>query len=276
MLRSRLASLLRFAAFTAALATPLSAQARPPVPGQPYQYWDVLEADGAARKIYFRNDLDVPITITEVTITRCENTRQLCGTYPAKLLVEPGKTVLAFRVERDDRKLGWSWAYSFRTTGTAKPSTPPPSAPPQAMTPTGPITIQTVPVDSLVPIVAATEENGACGKITVPNLPEGHRAFVMLFGPAKQQPARMVMVRVDDNNAPYDYRDQRSEIGDNLADPYRSIVTIDFLRQTAILQNSGHGEAPAVFRANGLAIKTATSLGNPIAVVARMVKECGK
>lgn len=274
MLRSRLVPLVLFAAFAAALATTLSAQARPAVPGQPYQYWDVVEADGAARKIYFRNDLEVPITITEVTITRCENTRQLCGTYPAKLVVDPGKTVLAFRVERDDRKLGWSWAYSFRTTGTGKPSTPPPTAPPQAMTPTGPITVQTVPVDSLVPIVAATEENGACGKITVPNLPEGHRAFVMLFGPAKQQPVRMVMVRVDDNNAPYDYRDQRTEGGDNLADPYRSIITIDFLRQTAIVQNSGHGQPPAVFRANGLAIKSAASLGNPIAVVARMVKEC--
>ncbi len=276
MPRYRVALLAVLAAISTMSPDPLTAQARPPVPGQPYQYWDVLEADGAARKIYFRNDLEVPITITEVTITRCENTRQVCGTYPAKLVVDPGKTVLAFRVERDDRKLGWSWAYSFRTTGTGKPSTPPPSAPPQAMTPTGPITVQSVPVDSLAPIEAATEENASCGKITVPNLPEGHRAFVMLFGPARQQPVRMVMVRVDDNNAPYDYRDQRTESGDNLADPYRSIITIDFLRQSAIVQNSGHGEPPAVFRANGLAIKTATSLGNPIAVVARMVKECTK
>lgn len=276
MLRYRVAALAVLAACSTIPANPLAAQSRPPVPGQPYQYWDVLEADGAARKIYFRNDLEYAITITEVTISRCENTLQVCGTYPAKLLVDPGKTVMAFRVERDDRKLGWSWAYSFRTSATGKPSAPPPSEAPRAMTPTGPIIVKAVPVDSLVPIVPATEENGACGKITVPNLPEGHRAFVMLFGPAKQQPVRMVMVRVDDNNAPYDYRDQRSELGDNLADPYRSIVTIDFLRQSAIVQNSGHGEPPTVFRATGLAIKTAASLGNPAAVVARIVKECGK
>lgn len=276
MLRSRAASLAVLAALSTLTATSLSAQVRPPVAGQPYQYWDVLEADGAARKIYFRNDLEYQVTITEVTISRCENTLQRCGTYPAKLVVEPGKTVMAFRVERDDRKLGWSWAYSFRTSPTGRPSTPPPSAPPQAMTPSGPIMVQTVAVDSLVPIVAATAENGACGKITVPNLPEGHRAFVLLFGPAKQQPVRMVMARVDDNNVPYDYRDQRSEPGDNLADPYRSMISIDFLRQTAIVQNSGHGEPPTVFRATGLAIKTAASLDNPSALVARMVKECGR
>ncbi|MBK6496219.1 MAG: hypothetical protein IPG05_14155 [Gemmatimonadetes bacterium] len=209
MLRYRVAALAVLAACWTMTANPLAAQSRPPVPGQPYQYWDVLEADGAARKIYFRNDLEYAITITEVTISRCENTLQVCGTYPAKLLVDPGKTVMAFRVERDDRKLGWSWAYSFRTSATGKPSAPPPSEAPRAMTPTGPIMVKAVPVDSLVPIVAATEENASCGKITVPNLPEGHRAFVMLFGPAKQQPVRMVMVRVDDNNAPYDYRDQR-------------------------------------------------------------------
>lgn len=276
MLRSRVASLAVLVACSTLSVHPLAAQSRPPVPGQPYQYWDVLEADGAARKIYIRNDQETPITVTEVTISRCENTRQVCGTYPAKLVVDPGKTVMAFRVERDDRKLGWSYSFSFRTAGTGKPSTPPPSEPPRAMTPTGPIVVQVVPVDSLVPIVPATEENGACGKITVPNLPEGHRAFVLLFGPAKQQPVRMVMARVDDNNVPYDYRDQRTEAGDNLADPYRSMVSVDFLRQTAIVQNSGHGEQPTVFRATGLAIKTAASLDNPSALVARMVKECGK
>jgi|CXWL01.1.fsa_nt_gi hypothetical protein len=276
MLRYRVAFLAVLAAYSTPTAQPLAAQSRPPVPGQPYQYWDVLEADGAARKIYFRNDLEMPVTITEVTISRCENTRQVCGTYPAKLVVDPGKTVMAFRVERFDKKLGWSYSYAFRTSGANRPSTPPPSEPPRAMTPTGPITVQTLPVDSLVPLVAATEENGSCGKITVPNLPEGHRAFVMVFGPTKQPTARIAMVRVDDNNAPYDYRDTRTEIGDNLADPYRSIVTIDFVRQSVMVQNTGHGELPTVFRATGLAIKTAASLGNPAALVARMVKECGK
>jgi hypothetical protein len=276
MLRSRVAFLAVLAACSTMVANPLAAQSRPPVPGQPYQYWDVLEADGGARKIYFRNDQETPITITEVMISRCENTRQVCGTYPAKLVVDPGKTVVAFRVERYDNKLGWSYAYNFRTSGAGRPSAPPPNAPPRAMTPTGSIVVQTLPVDSLVPLVVATEENGSCGKITVPNLPEGHRAFVMVFGTASQPTARMVMVRVDDNNAPYDYRDQRTELGDNLADPYRSIIAIDFLRQTVTLQNGGHGEPPTLVRATGLAIKSAASLGNPLALVGRMVTECGK
>ena len=56
MLRSRVAFLAVLAACSTMVANPLAAQSRPPVPGQPYQYWDVLEADGGARKIYFRND----------------------------------------------------------------------------------------------------------------------------------------------------------------------------------------------------------------------------
>jgi hypothetical protein len=44
----------------------------------------------------------------------------------------------------------------------------------------------------------------------------------------------------------------------------------------ATLQNSGHGEPPGVFRATGLGIKTAASLGNPMAMVAKIVQECGK
>ncbi|MDX2260109.1 MAG: hypothetical protein SFU84_00250 [Gemmatimonadales bacterium] len=207
MIRSRVASLALLAASYLVVASPISAQVRAPVPGQPYQYWDVLEADGGARKIYFRNDQETPITITEVVIARCENTRQLCGTYPSKLVVEPGKTVVAFRIERFDAKLGWSYGYSFRTSGAGRPSGPPPGAPPQAMAPSGAIQVKTVPVDSLVPLVAATEENASCGKISVPSLPEGHKALLMVFGTATQPTARMVMVRIDDNNAPYDYRD---------------------------------------------------------------------
>jgi hypothetical protein len=276
MLRFPLAALFVLAVLPAIGTSRAAAQVRPPVAGQPYQYWDVLEADGGARKVYFRNDLETPITITEVVISRCENTRQLCGTYPSKLVVAPGKTVVAFRVERFDVKLGWSYAYSFRTSGATRPVTPPPGTIPQAAMPPGAIQLKSVPADSLLPVVLATEENSSCGKITVPNLPEGHQALLMVFGTARQPTARMVMLRIDDNKAPYDYRDQRLEIGEDIADPYRSIITIDFLRQMATLQNSGHGEPPGVFRATGLGIKTAASLGNPMAMVAKIVQECGK
>ena len=258
-----------------AAVRPAVAQARPPVPGQPYQYWDVLEADAGARKVYFRNDLTTPITITEVAIQRCENTRQLCGTYPSKLVVDPGKTVMAFRVERLDSKLGWNYSYSFRTSGAERVSGPPPGSLPPGVMPPGAIMVKTVTIDSLVPVVPALIENASCGSITVPDLPQGHKALVMLFGPANQPTARVVMVRLDASGAPYDYRDTRHEPVDNVAYPHQSVITIDFLRQTVILQNSGRGEPMAVFRASGAGVTTAESLGNPSETVKRISKACG-
>ena len=52
-------------------------------------------------------------------------------------------------------------------------------------------------------------------------------------------------------------------------------ITIDFLRQTVMLQNSGRGEPMAVFRASGAGVTTAESLGNPSETVKRISKACG-
>ncbi|MGH7524113.1 MAG: hypothetical protein ACREK8_07400 [Gemmatimonadales bacterium] len=249
---------------------PVAGQARPPVPGQPYQYWDVLEADGGARKVYFRNDSPTPLTITELDVQRCENTRQQCGSYPANLVVQPGKTVVAFKIERYDNKLGWSFAYTFRTRGQTQ--TVMPSSPPGVGMAA---TVQTVPVDSLAPAVAAWTENGSCGIARVPNLPEGHRALMMVFGTPSQPTARMVMVRLDANGSPYDYMDMRREVSDSGPDPRRSQITLDLVRQTAMVQNSGGGQPAALLRASGANLLTAASLGMPGETIARMVKECG-
>ena len=269
-------TLTRVVGFTALLilpivaAAPAAGQVRPPVAGQPYQYWDVLQADGGERKVYFRNDSPNPITITEVVVQRCENTRQQCGTYPANLVVQPGKTVVAFKIERYDDKLGWSFAYTFRTGGQTQMVVRP--TPPGAGMVT---TVQTVPVDSLAPAVAAWTENGSCGTATIPNLPAGHKALMMVFGTATQPTARMVMVRIDANGSAYDFMDVRREVSDSGPDPRRSQIMLDLVRQTATVQNSGGGQPLTVFRASGPNLLTAASLGVPGETIARMVKECG-
>jgi hypothetical protein len=256
----------------------LAGQAPKPAPGIPFQQWDVLEADGAARKVYFRNDTTIPITITQLVIQRCENTRQTCGNYPANVVVAPGKTVVAFRVEQLDRKLGWSFGFTFRTHiegGVTMSSGPPPGAMMQGPNGGPPIRLQAVAIDSLVPDVAAFTEGGACGKAIVPDLPPGHRALLMVFGTATQPAARRVMVRLDASGSPYDFLDIRRNPDDRSADPRQTQITLDLVRQTAMLRNSG-GAAPAtMFRATGATLLTAASLGKPGEVVARMVKECG-
>lgn len=263
------------ATFGGAAAT---AQAPKPVPGAPYQYWDVLEADGGARKVYFRNDTTTPITITQVVILRCDNTRQLCGTYPANLVVAPGKTVVAFRAERLNRTVGWYFAYSFRTRGEPQVVTAT-GIPPGAIIRTpdgGPAAVlQTVAIDALVPDVAASTEGATCGKLTVPDLPAGHRALLMVFGTASQPTARRVMVRLDANGSAYDYNDTRRDPDDASADPRQTNITLDLVRQTAMVRNSGGGQPATFFRATGPTLLTAASLGKLGETIARMVQECG-
>ena len=253
-------------------------QAPKPVAGIPYQFWDVLEADGGARKVYFRNDADVPITITQVVIQKCENTRQVCGTYPSNAVVAPGKTVMAFRTERLDRLKGWSSAYSFRTdfqrTGTVT-SGPPPGA--MMASPGGgpPVKLQSIAIDSIVPDVPAFSDGGSCGRVMVPDLPPGHRALLMVFGTATQPAARRVMVRLDASGTAYDFLDTRRNPDDSGPDSRQTQITLDLVRQTAMVRNSG-GTAPMTyFRAVGPTLLTAVSLGKPGDVIARMVKECG-
>lgn len=255
-----------------------AAQAPKPVPGMPYQFWDVLEADGGARKVYFRNDGSIPITITEVVIQRCENTRQLCGSYPANLVVAPGKTVMAFKSEQYDRKLGWSFAYTFRTRfeGTTVVSSGPPAGAMIRGPDGGPAAmVQTVPIDSLAPAVAAWTAGASCGNVTVPDLPAGHRAFLMVFGTASQPTARRVMVRIDANGAPYEFSDIRRDPGDTDANPRQSQIDLDLVRQVAIVRNSGGGQPAAFFRASGPTLLSAPSLGMAGETIARMIKECG-
>jgi len=254
-----------------------SAQAPKPVPGQPFQYWDVEDIDGGARRVYFRNDSPAPITITQLVITRCDNTLQNCGTFPANLVVAPGKTVMAFKVERLDKKLGWRFGYSFRTAGQPAVA---PVPPPQSLTMGGPgggapMTLKNTALDSLVPSVTAFTGGASCGKVRVPDLPPGHRVLFMVFGTAEQPTARRVMVRLDTNGSPYDVLDIRQDPADTTSTARRTQITIDLVRQSVIVMNSGGGQPATAFRATGTTLLTATSLGMPGETIARMVKECG-
>jgi hypothetical protein len=275
-LRRRTASIAL--AFAPLIGVAAHAQVPKPVAGMPYQYWDVLEADGGARKVYFRNDSPSPMIITQVVIQRCENTRQLCGSYPANLVVAPGKTAVAFRIERLDAKLAWSYSYSFRTHSDAPPPPVTTGIPPGAVIrgPDGSTSVmQSVPIDSLAPDVAGWSDGATCGSVTVPDLPAGHKALLMIFGTAAQPAARQVMVRLDANGSAYDYSDIRRDPGDVSASPRRTQITIDLVRQVAMVRNSGGTTPTSFFRATGPTLLTARSLGVPGDVIAKIVKECG-
>lgn len=257
-------------------AVAVSAQAPKPVPGRPYQFWDVEDIDGGARRVYFRNDSPAPITITQLVITRCDNTLQNCGTFPAGLVVAPGKTVLAFKVERLDKKLAWSFGYSFRTAGQPSAmASPPPGFTVRGPSGGSPMSLNNTTPDSLSPSVAAFTEGASCGKVQVPDLPPGHRVLFMIFGTAVQPTSRRVMVRLDANGSPYEFVDIRQDPDDTTSTARRTQITIDLVRQSVIMLNSGNGQPTTAFRATGTALLTAASLGMPGETIAKMVKECG-
>lgn len=248
----------------------VAAQGPAPVAGRPYQFWDVLEADGGARKVYFRNDAAFPITITQVVIEICENTRQLCGTYPSNLLVPVGKTVVAFKIERLDRKLSWRFNYTFRT----HIESPNPGG--FAVGPDGARTsVQIVPLDSLVPGVPAVATNGMCGKIDIPGLPAGHKSLLMVFGTPSETTARQVMVRYNGSGIAYEYSDTRRQLGGVGADALMTSISIDPVRESVLLRNSGGGQPQAFFRATAATVMTSAVLGQAGEMAARIWKECG-
>jgi hypothetical protein len=250
--------------------------------GPPFTTWEQQEADSGGRTVYVRNNTKQPITIEAVIINRCENIRQTCGEHPANLLVPPGKTVVAFRIERFNKREGWSWSYTLR------PKRDPVSmvvGPAQTVTMTAPAgtmvdpngsrsTVLSISVDSFHAVVPAFTSGAACGNIRVPDLPEGHKALLMIFGTPDRPVARRVMVRYDANGNAYDFNDTRR---DPVTDSAETSISLDLVRQTGFLRNSpGGGRPPEWFRVTGARLVHAESLGWPDSMSARVLRECGK
>jgi hypothetical protein len=241
-------------------------------PDVPLSTWDVMEADSGGRAVYVRNNTKQPITIEAVVITRCENIRQNCGEHPANLVVPPGKSMIAFRIERLDRHQGWNWSYNFRTK--REPMAVTPVSPGLVIGPDGSRnTVLSISVDSFHAAVPAFTSGAACGNVRVPDLPEGHKALLMIFGTAERPVARRVMVRYDANGNAYDYADVRR---DPVTDSAETSITLDLVRQTGFLRNTVGGGTPEWFRVTGGTLVHAESLGRPDSMSARVLRECGK
>ena len=200
----------------------------------PLSTWDVLEADSGGRTIWVKNNTQRPITIEAIVIVRCDNIRQNCGEHPANLVVPPGKSVAAFRIQRIDRRLGWSFQYSFRTKREPLPVG---AMPPGVVV--GPdggrSALISISVDSFHAAVAPFTTGASCGTMRIPDLPAGHKALIMVFGTPANPAARRVMARFDANGNAYDYSDTRN---DPAVEGAQTSITLDLLRQTGMLRNT--------------------------------------
>ena len=83
------------------------------------------------------------------------------------------------------------------------------------------------------------------------------------------------MVRVDGTGSAYEFTDIRQDPNDTSANPRQAQITLDLVRQSAMLRNSGGGQPNAFFRATGQTLLTAVSLDKPGETIARIVRECG-
>ena len=274
------------AAFTVTCAA-CGANANPgpaATPGVPIRTWSVLAADSAERSIYFRNDDTRTITIDHLMLDRCENIRQRCGDYPANLVIEPGKTVLGLKVQRFDRKLAWNYSFQFhsRSAPVLMGTTSMVGGGSQVIRTTAPIggsmgPLKVIDVAEFKAAVPPLATGASCGVVRVPDLPEGHQALALMFVAVRgQRPARMVMVRYDANGSAYDYSDNREEVVDGAADGRRTTVSLDLVRQTGMLRNSGGGSPDEWFRVTGPGLPTAENLGRPADLITRAWKECRK
>lgn len=130
-------------------------------------------------------------------------------------------------------------------------------------------------MDSLAPSIAALTEGGRCGKVTGNDLPPGHRALLMAFGPAGQRPSHQVLVLLDGNSSAYNFTHTRQDPADSTTRPRRTQIRLDVVWRSVILTNSGGTEASAALHAVGPTLLTAESINKPGETIARMVKECG-
>jgi hypothetical protein len=245
-----------------------------PPPGsasEPLSTWDVVEADTGSRMIYARNNTSQPITIESITITRCENLRQNCGDHPAHLVVPPGKSLPVFHVDRLSSRLAWSWGYRIHTA--PRPVTM--STGPTRTVVTGPTgaqtTAQPIAVDSFRAAVPPITTDASCGHITVPDLPEGHRALLMVFGTPSQPAARRIIVRYDANGNAYDYNETRTGPPE---DGTATWITIDLVRQRGLVRNARAGGTSEWYTVTGGTLTTAQSLDRPAEMIARIKREC--
>ena len=257
---------------SALLAVGASAARAQNNPVVPLSSWDVMEADSGGRAVWVRNNTKAPITIEAVVITRCENIRQNCGEHPANLVVPPGKTMVAFRIQRLSRREGWSWGYTIKTRHEAM--TPQAASPGMVIGLNGPIgSLLGISVDSFVAAVPPFVTNASCGMVRLSDLPEGHQALIMIFGTPERPAARRVLVRVDANGNAYDYLDSRR---DPVNDSAQTSIQLDLVRQTGMLQNITSGGQAQFYRVTGAKLVSAETLGRPDSMIARVVRECRK
>ena len=74
---------------------------------------EVRQADPPTHLIFIENRSTVPVRVFSLSLTSCENIKQLCGPKRANLRVAPGERSLALRIEPDNSHRAFSYYFGF-------------------------------------------------------------------------------------------------------------------------------------------------------------------
>jgi hypothetical protein len=244
-----------------------------------------LEDNSNSSVLLARNHGTAPVTITEIRLTVCDNLYQNCGLHQPNVRVDPGETVRVMRLDPSNhgRRPRFGWEFRWRGLATAMPT---------GVAPRPTITTRTMiggameerPVEQLRLVVPADDGRSRCVAPRGANLPPGYRQLEMQWGEG-MPPRRSVRVDLDAAGTPVRYNESRGDMrvpppGVTPPGPIpdrgaRSDVSMDLIAGRVIVFNvlaDGTGEQMA---AAGRNLLEAESLGRPIDLVRRMIRECG-
>ncbi len=242
-----------------------------PVPGVALQTWSVEVREPRARDIYLRNDTDRDVVITSLQLYNCRNIKQDCKAYTPNVTIPAGRTAKAIRVEPFNNKVTWTYNfnYQFRMVGSATASTPDRVAG----------ATQIADVAAFVPAVAATTDGGRCNGGGPTRESDGGSTLIMIFGNSIR-PSRIVRVHLDPARRPFEYGDTRGDVtrrpdlSDSTASD-RTDIRLQIDRQMTYLINEPKGAPRESYYVGGPVPLSAENLGDPAAMIERIVKECG-
>lgn len=241
-----------------------------PVPGVVMQTWSVEVREPRARDIFMRNDSERDLTVTSVQLYNCRNLKQECKAYQTNVTIPPGKTVKAMRLEPENLKLSWQYQYNYNLRQAASRTGPPTVVTHITGIPAPGMGVRLSDPREFRAAVTAITDNPTChARNPVPG-PPGMSGVAIVFGVTEAN-IRTVTVYTRTDGTPNQYSDFRIR-----ADGQRTSINVLFEPQLAIMRNSGGSGPDQDFNVSGPDVLRAPSLGNPEAIVAYVMKECGK
>lgn len=248
----------------------------------PVQVFAIDIVPNKAATVYIRNDSREEMTLTSFALIDCTNVRQECKEYAPNLVIPVGKSVEVMRVEAANTLLRYRYRYTYETRsargGTSGGAI---GTSVKMITSNVRISMLSNPEKFVARVPVNDSAVGRCRPRQSAFNGPGRTLLMMEFPGATRAERRSLYVELDADGTPTIYNDNR---GDNSQPggmegsdtmPPRTTISIQLKQGTAMLINEGGGKKPQHYMTTSRRLMTAKSLGNPQAMLNRVMLECG-